>query len=154
MDHIEQRMMVTSFFLKGHGSKLIHKQLVSIFQDNTISLSTVKNWLRRFKSGELSCGDEERPGRLLISLGLALQGFLKTVSFSNARVMTGHFSVDRVTIKSLLDRDLGLRNTTRRWVPHIRSVEQKLRRVTESQSLLTIRAPPCGEKLSEDDCRR
>jgi transposase len=63
MDRIEQKMMVKYSFLNGHGSKLIHKELVTTLQDKAISLSIVKNWLRRFKSGDLSCGDEERPGR-------------------------------------------------------------------------------------------
>jgi hypothetical protein len=75
MDQIEQRVMVKYFFLKGHGSKLIHKELVSTFHDNAISLSTFKNWLRRFKSGDLSCGDEELPGRLLISKGRFFSAF-------------------------------------------------------------------------------
>jgi hypothetical protein len=97
--------MVKDFFLKGHGSKLIHKELVSTLHDNAISLSTVKNRLRRFKSGDLSCSDEERPGRPLISMRLALQRFLKKIPFASAQVMTGHFSVDRATIKSILDRN-------------------------------------------------
>jgi hypothetical protein len=42
MDRIEQRVMVKYFFLKGHGSKLIPKELVSTLQDNAISLSSVK----------------------------------------------------------------------------------------------------------------
>jgi hypothetical protein len=47
--------MVKYSFLKGHGSKLIHKKLASTLQENAISLPAVKNWLRRFKSGDLSC---------------------------------------------------------------------------------------------------
>jgi hypothetical protein len=121
MDRIEQRVMVKYFFLKEQGSKLIHKELVSPIQDNAISLSTVKNWLRRFKSGDLSCGDEERPGRRLICLNPVLHCFLKKVSFVSARVMAGHFSVDRAAIKSILDRELSLRKFTRRWVSHILS---------------------------------
>jgi hypothetical protein len=54
--------------------------------------------------------------------------------------MAEHFPVDRATIKSILDRQLGLRKFTRIWAPHILSAEQKLRRVTESESLLTILA--------------
>jgi hypothetical protein len=38
MDRIRQKMMVKYFFLKGHGSKLIHKELVSTLQNNAISL--------------------------------------------------------------------------------------------------------------------
>jgi hypothetical protein len=68
MDGIEQRVIVNDFFLKGHGSKAIHKELVSTLQDNVTSLSAAKNWLRRFKSGDRSCDDEERPGTPLISL--------------------------------------------------------------------------------------
>jgi hypothetical protein len=131
---------VKYFFLKGHGSKLIHKELVSTLQDNAISLSMVKNWSRRCKSGEGSCGDEERAERPLISLGPALQRFLKKCSFASAQVVAGQFWVDRSTIKSILDRELGLRKFTRRWVPHILLAEQKLRRVTESQNLLMIYA--------------
>jgi hypothetical protein len=69
LDQIEQLVTMKHFFLKRHGSKLIDKELVSTPQDNAISLSTVKNWLKRFKSDHLSCDHEERPGRRLISLG-------------------------------------------------------------------------------------
>jgi hypothetical protein len=48
--------------------------------------------------------------------------------------------VDRATIKSILHRELGLKKFTRKWMPHNVSAEQKLRKVTESQSLLTILA--------------
>jgi transposase len=109
INRIEQRMMVKYFFLKRHGSKLIHKELVSKFQDSAISLSTLKNWLRRFKSGDLSYSDEKLPGRPLLSLDLTLQRFLKRFSFVNIRVMASHFSMDRSTIKNIIDRKLGLR---------------------------------------------
>jgi hypothetical protein len=131
-DRIEQRVMAKYVFLKGHWSKLIYKEIVSTLQDNAMSLSVAKNCLRRFKSGDVSCGDEERPGRPLISLDPALQRFLNKFPFANARVMAGHFSVNRATIKGILDRELGLREFTRRWVPYILSAEQKLKRMTES----------------------
>jgi transposase len=67
--------MLKYSFLKEHVRKLIQKELVSTLQDNTISISTVKNWLRRFKSRDLSCGDEKRPGRLLISMGRLFSTF-------------------------------------------------------------------------------
>jgi hypothetical protein len=140
MDQIEQRLMVKYFFLKARGIKLMRNEHVNSLQDNAISLFNVKNSLRRFRSGDLSCGDEEWPGRHLISFGLALQCFLKKFPFASAPVMAGHFSVDRATLKSILDRELGLRKFTRIWMPYILSVEQKLRRVMKSQSLLTVLA--------------
>jgi hypothetical protein len=140
MDRVGQRLILKYFFLKGYASKLIHQELVSTLQDNVISLSIAKNWLTIFKSGELFCGNEERPGRPLISLGPGLQRFLKKFPFASVQAVAGHFSVDRAAIKSILDRELSLTKFARKWVPYILLTEQKLRRVTESQSGLTIPA--------------
>jgi hypothetical protein len=54
--------------------------------------------------------------------------------------MAGYFSVDRDTIKIILDWELGSRKCTLRRATLSLSAEEKLRRVTESQSLLAIRA--------------
>jgi hypothetical protein len=72
--------------------------------------------------------------------GPALQRFPKNFSFASARVVAGHFSLDRTAIKSILDQKLAFRKFTRRWPPHILSAEEKLRRVREAQNLLTILA--------------
>jgi hypothetical protein len=72
--------------------------------------------------------------------GPDLQRFLKKFPFASVRVIASHFSADRATIKSILDRELGLRKFTCRWVPHILAAEEKLRRVAESESLLTVQA--------------
>jgi hypothetical protein len=119
---------------------------VSTLQNNAISLSIAKNSVRRFKSGGLSCGNEERPARPLTSLCPAFLFILKKFSSASARVMAGNFAVDRATIKSILDRELGLKKFTCRWVPHMLSAEQRLGTVTESQSLLTILANLLAEK--------
>jgi hypothetical protein len=74
-NRIEQRVKVKYLFLKGHASKLIHMEQVSTFQDNAISLSIIKNWFMKFKFGELSCSDEESPGRLLIFLDRLFSAF-------------------------------------------------------------------------------
>jgi hypothetical protein len=62
-------------------------------------------------------GTGEQSRRALISLGLALQGFLKKFLVASARIMAGYFSVDRATIKSNLDRELSLRKFIRRSMP-------------------------------------
>jgi transposase len=114
MDRIEQRVIVKYFFLKGHGSKLIHKELVSTLQDNAISLSTVKNWLRRFKIGDLSGRRRRTAWKNSNFFGLALQRFLKKFPFATARAVAWYFSGDRDTIKNILDWELGLGKFTRR----------------------------------------
>jgi hypothetical protein len=39
MNQIEQRVKVKSFFLKGHGNKVIQREFVNTLQDNAIPLS-------------------------------------------------------------------------------------------------------------------
>jgi hypothetical protein len=141
------------FFLEGYRSKLIRKGLVCIFQENAISLSKIKNWLRQFKFGVLFCGDEERPRTPQISLDRTLQCFLKKFPFVNVRVMTGNFSVDWFTIKSIFDRELGLRKFTRRWVP----ISYQPNRNWKSDGIPKSIDHPnkyCGEKLSANHYRR
>jgi hypothetical protein len=72
--------------------------------------------------------------------GSGSSAFSVEVSLRECLIMTRHFSVDRAIIKSILDWELSLRKFTRRWMTHILSAEEKMRRVTESQSLLTILA--------------
>jgi transposase len=70
MNEFEQRFIVRYFHLKGSGNRRIIAELESTFQGSVLSRSTVKRWLRKFKSGDLLCLDENRPCRPLIILGL------------------------------------------------------------------------------------
>jgi hypothetical protein len=51
------------------GKQKDHSRTGSTFQGSVLSRATVKRWLRKFKSGDLSCLDENRPGRPLTILG-------------------------------------------------------------------------------------
>jgi hypothetical protein len=139
MDRIEQRVTVKYFFLKGHTSKLIYEKLVNTLQDNAISLSAVKNWLRWFKSGSLSCDDDERLEKPLISLDRLFSSFWK-VSLrecsSNGRAFLSRSDHHQ---KHSWSRT-GLEKIHSQMCAPILSAEQKLRRATEFQSLLTILA--------------
>jgi hypothetical protein len=63
MEKEEQRFAVLFFWLKGWGSKKIHQELMSTLGDDTYRLSQIKIWLRRFRTGDLSCGDLPHAGR-------------------------------------------------------------------------------------------
>jgi hypothetical protein len=53
-------------------------------------------------------------------------------------MLSGHFSVCVTTVKEILPRNLGLKNFTRRRMPHALSGPQKVRRVDASTELLQI----------------
>jgi hypothetical protein len=63
--------------------------------------------------------------------------------------MTEYFSVDRTTIKSILERELGLRKFTRIWVSHISSAEQKIEKNDEIPKSVDHLSKLYGENFQE-----
>lgn len=55
MENHEQRIAVKIFYLKELGYKKTYQELEDVLHESTISLSSVKRWIQRFKSGDLTC---------------------------------------------------------------------------------------------------
>jgi transposase len=125
MDEVEQRFVVKYFFLKGWGNKRITAELQTTFHDSALSSSTVKRWIRKFNTGDLSGDDDSRPGRPISILGPVGQKFLDRYPFSSARVISRHFRISPSTVKEILRRELGLQKFSRRWVPRLLSDDLK-----------------------------
>jgi transposase len=107
MDEREQRFVIKSLRLQGLGGKTIHAQLSSILASIALSLSTVQRWLRRFKEGNTSCEDVERPGRPMVIIGDILRKFLARYPFASAKVMSRDFGVSPSSVKEVPSRELG-----------------------------------------------
>jgi hypothetical protein len=58
--------------------------------------------------------------------------------FASARVIAQHFLTTVHTIKDILQRELGIRQLSRRWVPHFLSPAQKVARVEASKIILRV----------------
>jgi hypothetical protein len=59
MDHFEQRLVLKFLFLKGLRYKAAHMELSSVLGEQAYSLSQTKQWIRRFKDGDLSCEHDD-----------------------------------------------------------------------------------------------
>jgi hypothetical protein len=58
--------------------------------------------------------------------------------FTSARVITQHFLTTVPTIKDILERELGMRQFSQRWVPHFLCPAQKVARVKASKTILRV----------------
>jgi hypothetical protein len=58
--------------------------------------------------------------------------------FASARVIAHHFLTTVPTIRDILERELGMRKFSRRWVPHFLSPAQKVARVEVSKTILRV----------------
>jgi hypothetical protein len=84
-------------------------ELESPVHDSGLFRAMVKGWLRKFKSGDLSCSDETRTGRSLTILGPVFKRFPDKHLFACVKVMSRHFDIFRQTLNGILRHELGLK---------------------------------------------
>jgi hypothetical protein len=77
MDRLEERLMVKDFFLKGDGSKLIHKEHVNTFQGQCDCIVRREELTQVIQIRQAFLQRRRRPGRTLIYMSPALWRFLK-----------------------------------------------------------------------------
>jgi hypothetical protein len=58
--------------------------------------------------------------------------------FASVRVIAQHFLTTVPAIKEILQRELGMKKFSRRWVPHFLSPAQKVARVEASKTTLRV----------------
>jgi transposase len=124
--------------MQGWIIKKISAELQTTFHDSALSSSTVKRWIRKFKTGDLFGDDDSHRCRPISILGPVLQKFLDRYPFSNARVISRHFRISPSTLKEIPRRELGLQKFGRRWVPQLLSDDQKMLQVDASRKLLSL----------------
>jgi hypothetical protein len=144
METPEKRLIVKFAFLKGAGSKAIHRELAAIVDSTAYSPTQIKECHARFKMADLSCEYRSRPGRPSYILGKALSDFVKEFRFASPGGIAQHFSQSRHIIREILSQKCGL------WrLPedgeHIRS--QRLKRAIGHRSQLICRVSSIAKRI-------
>jgi hypothetical protein len=67
-----------------------------------------------------------------------LSDFPEEFPFASAGVIAQHFDLFQSPIKDIIERELGLRQFSRRWLPHSLSESEKAHRVATASDLLTL----------------
>jgi hypothetical protein len=71
-------------------------------------------------------------------LGPQLDAFMQKYSLVSTRAIAHHFLMTVPTIKDILQRELGMREVSRRSVDHFLSPAQKVARVEASKTVLRV----------------
>jgi hypothetical protein len=138
MEKAEQRFVVEFFWLKGWGSKKIHQELMNTLGDDTYELSQIEIWLQRFRTRNLSYSGLSLAGRPPLTLAPQVETFLQMYPLARSRIIMKHSRTAAFTVKEILQRELGMRKFSRRWVPHSLSDAQKIARVEAAKDMLRI----------------
>jgi hypothetical protein len=118
MEESEQRVVIKFLWMKALGARRSHTKSTRVLGDECYSSAVIERWLARFRESDLSCAHHSRSGRPVIGISECLRVFFDKFSFARANMMSKHFSIAREAIMEILQRDLGLKKFSRRWVPH------------------------------------
>jgi hypothetical protein len=113
--------------MKGIGARRIRTKLSRVLGDDCYSPAAIEGWVARFREGDLSYADHHsRSSRRVIAILECLGGFLNKFPFTSANMISKQFRIVHGTITEILQRGLGFKKLSRRWMPHQLSSSQKV----------------------------
>jgi hypothetical protein len=71
-------------------------------------------------------------------LGPQFEAFLEESPLTSVRAIAKHFLATVLAVTEILERELGMRKFSRRWVPHSLSSAQKVALIEASNEMLRI----------------
>lgn len=130
----EQPTIVKFFVGKGFGPAAIHRELLSVCKDNTLSLAAVKSWVRKFKNGRVETTKlprQVKPGNTVIKPDFIqkVESVLQHDRRMTIRAIAEQVGVSHTTILYILRDHLQLRKKCAQWVPKNLTIEQKQKRL-------------------------
>lgn len=140
MDSVEIRAVIKYFFLKGLSATDIHNEMKDGLKDSAPSFSTVDKWVREFKCGRTSVKDAPRSGRPKSATTPEIVEKVHAMVSKDRRLKTSeiaeavNISKERATY--ILNEELAMKKLSARWLPRLRSVDQKLVRMQISRECL------------------
>lgn len=108
----------------------------STLGDSSVSHSTCKKWFARFRNGNFSLEDNPRPGAVPKVLDDEIQVLLNENSAQSQHELADQLGITQQAV-SLRLHAMGKIQKEGRWVPHVLSYDNKMRRYDTAVSLLS-----------------
>jgi hypothetical protein len=120
----------------------MHEELVTRLGQHACHWLQIKTELQKFRNGDLSCKGDSCPRWSLLILESQFETVRRKYPFAPARDIAQHFSPAAPTITAILHRELGMRKSRRRWMPHFLSKAPKTVCVEALKEMLRILQDP------------
>jgi hypothetical protein len=101
-----------------------------------------QNLVSEVQNRRSSFNDLPRAARPPLTSGPQAEAFLQKYPFASARIIAKRFLRAASAVKEIIQRELGMRRFSRRWVPHSMSDAQKVARVEAAKEMLKISQEP------------
>jgi hypothetical protein len=117
---MEQWAVIWFLNLQALKAKVIHSEIMPMCEQDTLVLSRVKKWRKRFSEGRRDFFDDRRFGRPLTpDFAEAIHSVLEGRPFTSCKILYRHFRIGEATCLRILRDSLGLKRIHLRWVPHL-----------------------------------
>ncbi|XP_047541817.1 uncharacterized protein LOC125074535 [Vanessa atalanta] len=133
MKQIKHRAVIKFLTKQGKTQKIIHEEMLAVYQDSAPSLFTIQKWSSEFKRGRESIGDDPRAvGPICVATEENVKLVEKLV-LEDARVRVKTLAemtkLSVGTIHTILHEHRNLSTVSARWVPRMLTALQKQVRV-------------------------
>lgn len=112
----------------------IHARITRRLGDNVVSKSTIEYWMREFRFGRQSLGDEPRSGRPPTSMTdenvKIVRDLIRTDPRTTYDQLEHQTKISRGSLHTILHQKLGVHKMVCRFIPHKLTDEQKKARVS------------------------
>lgn len=129
-------------FKSGKTAAECHQMMQKAYGDDCMSRSSVFLWFGKFRAGRESIEDDDRTGRPPASRTSAnieaVRAALKEDRRLTIRLLAAQLNIDKETIRTTINEDLGNRKLCARFFPHALIAEQKEQRVAACQNHLRM----------------
>ena len=141
MEPLEYRSVIKFLNMQEKSPSVIFEEMFSVYQEECLSYETVKNWVRKFKSGFLSI-DSAREGRpnFVVTEDSVCQ--VKTLVQEDRRVTVKQLAaitkMSVGSIETILHDHLYMSKVSARWVPRLLTPNQKEQRADSCKELIEL----------------
>ncbi|UYV63443.1 hypothetical protein LAZ67_2004096 [Cordylochernes scorpioides] len=142
----ELRSVIRFFTAKNETAVNIHRNLVSVYSEECMSIKMVRRWRSWFLEGRQNVHDDEQSGRPVTATDNAAVAAVQNAVEADRRVTIDEImirlppgiEIGRSSIGTIMSDILNFRKVCARWVPHLLLENHKQQRMEAARAFLEI----------------
>jgi histone-lysine N-methyltransferase SETMAR len=138
--NVDKRVVMKFLFLQGKRAQEIHSEMLATLEEDCPSLTMVKKWVARFRTGHFEVTDEPRSGRPVSAATEENTDEIHDLILEDRRISVKKIveilQISRERVSHVIRNILDMRKLSAKWIPKFLNADQKRNRVIASQAIL------------------